>query len=89
MVDLHRDQTDIICKLFCRGELLYFLDQLLAKFLRAKAQSLTDGFKQPSLIKILPIDPFNLEQPVSKEEQDVASGQFAGGAVVLDVFKNS
>ena len=43
MINFHRDQADIIRKVFCRGELLYFVDQLLAKVLRAKAGSLTHG----------------------------------------------
>ena len=41
MVNFHRDQADIICKVFCRCELLNLVNQLLAKFVSAKGGSLT------------------------------------------------
>ena len=88
MINFHRDQADIICKVFCCGELLYFLDQLLAKFLGAKASSSIYGSQQPELIVILGIGPFDLEQPVGKKQQDVACTELAGRAVVLCVFKD-
>ena len=44
MINFHRDQADIIRKVFGRGKLLNFTDQLLAKFLSAKVGALTDGF---------------------------------------------
>ena len=43
MINLHRDQAHIIREVFCRRELLNFLDQLLTKFLSAKASSLIYG----------------------------------------------
>jgi hypothetical protein len=42
MINCHRDQTDIIRKVFCRCELLNLVDQLLAKFFSAKTGSLSD-----------------------------------------------
>jgi len=41
MINFYRDQADIIRKVFRRCELLDLIDQLLAKFVSAKAGSLT------------------------------------------------
>jgi hypothetical protein len=43
MINFHRDQADVIRKVFGHGEALDFIDQLLTKFLRAKACPLAHG----------------------------------------------
>src|SRR5215472_19366740 len=88
MIDLHRDQANIICKFFCRCELPNFVDQLLTELLSAKAGSLIYSFEQLGLIVILRIGSFNFKQPVGKEQQDVAYAQLAGRAVVLCFVKD-
>jgi len=40
--NFHRDQADIICEVFRGCKLLNFSDELLAKFVSAKAGSLTN-----------------------------------------------
>jgi hypothetical protein len=44
MINLHRDQTDIIREVFSRCKLLNLADELLAELVSAEAGSLTDGF---------------------------------------------
>jgi len=42
VINFHRDQADIICEVFRGCKLLNFSDELLAKFVSAKAGSLTN-----------------------------------------------
>jgi hypothetical protein len=44
MINLHRDQADIILKVFFHCKLLNLIDQFPAEFVGAKAGSLTHGF---------------------------------------------
>ena len=61
MINFHSDQADIICEVFRSCKLLNFSDDLLAKFISAKAGSLTHRSQQPGLIVILRIGSFDLE----------------------------
>ena len=40
MIDLHRDQADVIGEVFCPGELLDIADKLFAELVRTKTDSL-------------------------------------------------
>src|SRR4051812_26166571 len=88
MVNLHRNQADIICKAFCHCELLNLGDQLFAELVSVKASSLTHSSSQPELIVILPIGPFDLEKPVAKEQQYVSRAQLAGPTMTFCFIKD-
>ena len=89
MIDLDRDEANIVHEILCGGELLNVVDQSLAERAGAKADVSTSGLKQSGLLEISSVGALDLEKAVGEKQEGISRAEFAGATMVFGVPKDS